>query len=259
MLRTAARRRNPEGTCGSIANPSPSVDRDKRLIVLSATIGHSKGIELTVLLLHGYAMRAEDLLPFARSMAVPGRFHCPQAPHFLPAGGLAWWPVDEFSRHDALARGPRDLVDEYPPLRAQARARLATWLQDPVLCPPSAPLVLAGFSQGGMLACDTVLQEGVSVDGLVLLSSSRMAIAEWQLRRTRLKGLRVLVAHGMSDPDLSYSAGERLRDWLQDAGAKVQWLPFEGGHQIPLPVWRQFRDFLRSFGPSREIPRELHS
>jgi hypothetical protein len=56
----------------------------------------------------------------------------------------------------------------------------------------------------------------------------------------------VLVAHGHEDDDLAFSAGERLRDMMIAAGARVQWLPFEGGHGLPLVVWRALRRFVNA-------------
>jgi phospholipase/carboxylesterase len=57
-------------------------------------------------------------------------------------------------------------------------------------------------------------------------------------------GLPILVSHGEADDDLSFEAGEKLRDWLVESGADVTWVPFQGGHQIPLGVWRRLRQFL---------------
>ena len=37
------------------------------------------------------------------------------------------------------------------------------------------PLVLGGFSQGGMLACDTLLRSSLPIAALALFSSSRIA------------------------------------------------------------------------------------
>jgi phospholipase/carboxylesterase len=31
-----------------------------------------------------------------------------------------------------------------------------------------------------------------------------------------------------------------------EAGARVFWVPFDGGHEIPLVVWRGLRKFLRA-------------
>jgi len=55
--------------------------------------------------------------------------------------------------------------------------------------------------------------------------------------------LPVLVSHGTHDPDLAFSAGEALRDFFRSSGARVTWQPFEGGHEIPLIVWRALRRF----------------
>ena len=106
-------------------------------------------------------------------------------------------------------------------------------------------LALVGFSQGGMLAMDYVLHGG-RVDALALLSSTRIAFDEWQPLLPRLAGLPVLVAHGREDRELSFAAGEALRDAAVAGGAAVTWLPFDGGHGIPLPAWRGLRRFLAS-------------
>lgn len=213
-------------------------------------IGEKSSVELGIVMLHGYAMQPEDLSPFAYSLGVPGRYLFPRGPWPVPGGGFGWWPVDEERRSASLAVGPRDLAGEHPAARAPARSALAGLLKE--LREGSVQrLVVAGFSQGGMLACDTLLHEEVRVDGLALLSSSRLAIAEWHQQRDRLAGLPVMVAHGSQDTDLAFSAGQALHDWLRDSGACTRWVPFDGGHQIPLPVWREFRKFVRNIAQAK--------
>src|SRR6185295_11481995 len=119
-----------------------------------------------------------------------------------------------------------------------ARAALIEFLAAARAAHPGLPLVLGGFSQGGMLACDTVLVGGTDVEALVLLSASRIAFDEWQPVAARLAALPVLVSHGDADADLAFAAGERLRDFCRVSGARVTWQPFDGGHEIPLAVWR---------------------
>ena len=51
----------------------------------------------------------------------------------------------------------------------------------------------------------------------------------------------MLVAHGRADAELAFVAGELLRDFAIAGGATVTWLPFDGGHEIPLVVWRALR------------------
>jgi phospholipase/carboxylesterase len=82
------------------------------------------------------------------------------------------------------------------------------------------------------------------IEALVLLSASRIAVRDWQPHRARLSDLPVFVSHGTADQDLAFAAGERLRDFVLESGARTSWVPFEGGHEIPLVVWRGLRKFL---------------
>ncbi len=206
---------------------------------------------VTVVLLHGYAMQPEDLAPSVRAMGLPGRFLLPRAALAAEPSGRGWWAIDTEARAEAISRGARDLASVVPAGRAPVRRQLAELLMAERELAPARPCVLVGFSQGGMLACDTLLHEEAQVDALALLSSSCIDIDAWRARRARLTCLRSLVTHGRSDADLAFAAGERLRDFLVEAGASVAWLPFDGGHQIPLPVWRELRKLIRSvtFGP----------
>lgn len=202
------------------------------------TIGDADA-DMVVVMLHGRDMAGADLAPFAHSLGVAACFVFPDAP--LPARphGRTWWPVDAEARLRRLDAGPMDLAAMDPPGRAEARAWLAA-LFDEV---GPRRRVLVGFSQGGMLAMDYVLHGG-HVDALALLSSTRIAFTDWLPRLSCLSGLPVFVAHGHADSELSFAAGEGLRDAALDGGAEVTWLPFDGGHEIPLPVWRGLRRFL---------------
>jgi phospholipase/carboxylesterase len=195
----------------------------------------------TMIIAHGYAMDAEHLAPLACAMGLPATLYFPRGLRPAPGGGRCWWSLDEERRRESIAQGPRDLCDEYPAGRAEARAALIAVARQARNEHPDLALILAGFSQGGMLACDTLLHEELNAEGLILLSSSRIAIDDWRPRLQRLRGISVLVAHGTQDPDLSFGAGERLRDELLKIGAKVTWLPFEGGHEIPFTIWRAIK------------------
>jgi|SRR5579871_31092 len=200
---------------------------------------------LCMVFLHGYNMSPADLTPFAHSLALPGiTYVFPRAQTAVSQQGYAWWP-----RVSAASAGQssvaRDLWQEYPAGREQARSQVSD-LIDVLKRQSDAPLALAGFSQGGMLACDAVLLEDAEVEALVMMSSSCIADAEWRERRQRLNGLSAFVSHGRSDTDLSFDAGRRVADFLTSGGARVTWMPFEGGHGIPFLVWRHFKRFMQS-------------
>ena len=223
---------------------SPKAERILDIAGLRTTAVGSPDAPLTLVLLHGYAMRPSDLSPFAHSLGVPAFFLFPQGPLSSPGGGHAWWGVDEEARAAAIAAGPRDLANEYPPGLPAARLQLERFLDTVASDYGSSRTVIGGFSQGGMLALDWVLRCARDFDGLVLLSSSRVTTNEWLPRRARLARLPVFMSHGAADTDLAYTAGERLRDFVLESEARVTWVPFEGGHEIPLIVWRALRKFL---------------
>jgi phospholipase/carboxylesterase len=213
---------------------------------LTTTVIGPEDAPLQLVLLHGYAMRPTDLAPFAHSLGVPALFLFPQGPVSSPMGGYAWWEVDLDSREAALANGPRDLADDSPRGLPTARQRLGEFLGAAAARFPSTQQILGGFSQGGMLSLDYVLRGSQSVDALALLSASRLALNEWLPQRQRLQDFPVFISHGSEDSDLAFAAGERLRDFVLESSARVTWVPFEGGHEIPLVVWRGLRKFLTS-------------
>jgi phospholipase/carboxylesterase len=211
---------------------------------LHTTVVGEPDAPVTLVLLHGYAMQTADLTPFAHSLGVPALFLVPRGPIASPAGGYAWWEVDIEARNRSMSCGARDLAGKSPLGLGAARHQLGQFLDAVAAQFQPRRIVIGGFSQGGMLALDFVLRGSSRVDGLILMSASRVAVEEWQPRRTRLDGLPVFVSHGQADRDLAFAAGAALRDFVLDSGARVSWVPFEGGHEIPLVVWRGLRKFL---------------
>jgi phospholipase/carboxylesterase len=197
-----------------------------------------------VVLLHGFMGTSEALSPFARSLGVDAQFVFPEGLVDLAPRGLrgrAWWPIDTDARAEALARGPRDLSDFGPEGLDDAQAHLSALLDDLDRQDPARPLVLGGFSQGAMLSCDLALRTPRALSGLVLFSGARITADRWRPLYEGRRGLRVFMSHGRNDDDLAFSAAEALKDDLVAAGWDVTWVPFDGGHEIPLVVWRAFK------------------
>lgn len=189
------------------------------------------------------------LRPMVDALALPIPALFPEGPVRNDDGSRSWWAVDPAHRAARLAAGPSDLFDRHPRERPAARAVLAAALARARTEHPGCGFVLVGYSQGGMLLMDHLLAQGdpgvmADIAGVALLSSTCIALDEWLPHVERLRGLPALVTHGRADGDLAFSAGERLRDLLQAAGAQVTWLPFDGGHEMPLVVWRAMRRFV---------------
>src|SRR5690349_2531930 len=171
--------------------------------------------------------------------APPGtRFIMPAAPLALPGlygDSRAWWMLDLARIERALAGIVEDRSDEVPDGLVEARALIAG-VVEAVYREGAKQVVLGGFSQGAMLALDTLLHIEQPIAGLAFLSGTRINAAAWRARLARVKDLPVVMSHGTADPLLPFAASVSLRDELRGAGADVDWIEFKGGHEIPQSV-----------------------
>jgi phospholipase/carboxylesterase len=191
-----------------------------------------------LLLLHGLDMTPAQLAPMLAALKLPALIALPCGPVERDGGHRAWWPVDDALRAARLRAGPADLHDSHPPGRDRARAVVHAAARALRERAPGLPLVVAGFSQGAMLALDCVLQAPpLAVDALALWSASRLAYTEWMPAMHRLRGVRVDLLHGRADANLGIAAGQSLRSALVAEAADVRWSTHDGGHEIPLQAW----------------------
>jgi phospholipase/carboxylesterase len=208
-----------------------------------------------VLLLHGLDMAPAQLARLVRSLKLPALVALPSGPIERVGGHRAWWPVDDVARAARLLSGPSDLHDSHPPGRDRARDAVHVAAQALRERAPGLPLVVAGFSQGAMLALDCVFQApSLDVDALALWSASRLAFSEWAPALHRLRGVRIDLLHGRSDANLGIAAGLSLRDALVAEDADVRWSPFDGGHEIPLQAWVGLRRLVRELAAAAADP-----
>jgi phospholipase/carboxylesterase len=217
--------------------------------------GQGGGDGPLVVLMHGFGAMGDDLVPLASMMRVPRevRFVFPEAPHVLPPSmggyGRMWWPIDVERLERAMQTGaPRDMRSEDPPGLVEARERVATMLDElrRVFAVPEGGLVLGGFSQGSMLACDLSLRTDVDVGGLVVLSGTMLVEDEWKAGMARRSGLPVFQSHGSHDMLLPFGIAEEMSRAFAAADMPTTWVPFRGGHDIPRPVLARLEAFLGS-------------
>jgi phospholipase/carboxylesterase len=203
-----------------------------------------------VVLMHGFGAPGTDLLGLWRVLDVPRtvRFAFPEAPHEIPGlfGARAWWMLDLGRAEQAMAEGPRSYAREIPPGMEDATDRVVDMIESlqEELGVPSARLIVGGFSQGSMAACNAVFTRNVTPRGLVILSGTPVNLTAWEAGMASKRGLRVFQAHGQNDPLLSFEAAEHLRDEMRKAGLSTEWVPFRGGHEIPMPILEALGRFL---------------
>lgn len=220
--------------------------------ITGGTDGKGTGPGPLIVLLHGFGAPGDDLVALSQYLDAPAgtRFLFPEAPISIPMGfgdSRAWWMIDMARvQADRAAGKVRDMSNEIPRGLSEARERMKAFLDDLQRRFGADPkrTMLGGFSQGAMLSCDALLHSTQPYAGLIQLSGTLVAKQEWNPLMVKRKGMPVFQSHGTQDPILDYPMAERLRDEFTQAGLKVEWHPFRGGHEIPEPVLRQLGVFL---------------
>jgi len=207
-----------------------------------------------VVLMHGFGAPGTDLVGLWRVLDVPHeiRFAFPEAPHEIPGmfGARAWWMLDLGNAERAMAEGPRSYASVIPPGMEDATGVVVEMLAalQKELEVPDAELIVGGFSQGSMVACNAAFTRKISPAALVILSGTPVNLARWETGMHEGTQPAVFQSHGRQDPLLSFDAAEQLRDTMQQHGLNVQWSPFRGGHEIPPSVLTDLSGFLSSSG-----------
>ena len=195
-----------------------------------------------VVLLHGFGADASDLFPLADYVDPENNwtFYVPDAPLEVPIGphmtGRGWFPI---SLRDL------DAGVDFTQVRPPGLDSSAHDISDLIFHLDSKKLILAGFSQGAMIATEIAMTQPGDVHGLVLLSGTMLDEPGWTKKASSLKGLRVLQSHGQRDQVIPFASSQRLNDLLKQGGAQVEWIPFAGAHEIPVPVLKRFAEFLK--------------
>jgi phospholipase/carboxylesterase len=168
-----------------------------------------------VVLLHGYGANGDDLIALAdgwRPWLPQAVFVAPNAPETIPGmmGALQWFPL---TLRDANERW-RGVVAARPALDRFLDAELARYRLGP------ERLVLAGFSQGTMLALHVGLRRSAApaaVVGYSGLLAGPEHLSEITVRPP------VLLIHGEADDLIPVDALHVAREQLAAGGVGVEW------------------------------------
>lgn len=176
-----------------------------------------------VVLLHGYGADGNDLIGLAEHWRefLPGAtFVAPNAPDRVPGApsGFQWFPISRIDPHE-MQNG---VTAAAPGVEAFLDAELAR------LGLPPERLVLAGFSQGTMLALHVGLRRAIPPAAIIGFSGLLAAPPPAGGPRPP-----VLLTHGEADTVIPASAMFAAATTLGAAGVPLQWHLTRGmGHGI---------------------------
>lgn len=202
-----------------------------------------------VVLFHGYGADNQDLASLAGSVGSPPdvSWYFPNGPHSVPIGphmsGRAWFPLRlaeleaqglDFTQTlpEGMGRAVDGALKAVEDLRLQKKLE---WNQ----------IVIGGFSQGAMIALEIAMRAPKMPAGVTLLSGTLVNQPSLAEAAPKKRGLRFFQSHGTQDPVLPFELAEKLDSTLTEAGLDGMLYSFRGGHEIPLPVLREWASWLK--------------
>jgi phospholipase/carboxylesterase len=95
-----------------------------------------------------------------------------------------------------------------------------------------------------MVASEIAFKTDEPIQALIILSGTTVDESAWIKGMALRHNLPVLISHGRNDNILSFAIANRYQKEMRDAGLNVTWVPFEGGHEIPMEVVNALNSFL---------------
>jgi phospholipase/carboxylesterase len=189
-----------------------------------------------IVVLHGRGADANDLADLAPMLDGPGgyRFVFANAPKaFEPYPGMTFG----FTWFDGWPPTPESI--------AQSRRLLLEFLDEIAkrYPPKDGKVILAGFSQGGLMALDSGFRTAAPLAGLVVMSGGlyEEELPDLEARKDQ----RVLIVHGTLDDMIPVVAARRARRVLEDHGIQPEYHEFPMGHHVTQESMAVVTDFIR--------------
>ncbi|MHC4375167.1 MAG: alpha/beta hydrolase [Planctomycetota bacterium] len=190
-------------------------------------------VTAAVIWMHGLGADGHDFVPIVPDLGISSdrgvRFIFPNAPHrpvTINNGFVmpAWY--------DIYGMEPDSPQDEEGV--QVSSAQVAMLIEEQVqLGIPAERIVLAGFSQGGVIALHLGLRYPERLAGIVGLSTYLMRAGTLAAEASPAnREIPILQAHGTFDPMVIYPRGTATREALEAHGYQVEWHDYPMQHQV---------------------------
>lgn len=189
--------------------------------------------DAAVVWLHGLGDSGDGFAPIVPELRLPKssgiRFLFPHAPvrPITINGGMqmrGWYDIKTWDLNDrADETGVRESA-------AAVTALLDKLIEQGI---PANRILLAGFSQGGVIALHLLPRLPYKLAGVMALSTYMAVPGKLKEEMTGVnKSTAVLVNHGTHDEVVPYSAGQAAFNALKFAGFNVNWAEYRMGHSV---------------------------
>lgn len=178
--------------------------------------------------LHGLGASGDDFVPIAEEMqglaALPLRFvfpHAPERPVTINLGYVmpAWYDITSFEKDaDIDLEGISLSVEQVKALIRSEKERGFS----------SKQILLAGFSQGAVIALNTLLSSEEDFAGVIALSGYLPPRKLCLLQHAT----PIFIGHGLSDEMVPCIYGQAAAETLKKAGFPVTWKTYHMTHSV---------------------------
>ena len=186
----------------------------------------------SIIWLHGLGADGNDFVPVVKELKLPPlgiRFvfpHAPMRPVTINGGFVmrAWYDIAyqelAFKEDERGLRESQKLIEELI-VRENTRGI------------PSSRIVLAGFSQGGVMTFQTGLRQSKPLAGLMALSAHLPMSPMVELERNAASNtVPIFMGHGIADNIVPLALGKMSRDTLIKLGYEVEWHQYTMPHSV---------------------------
>jgi phospholipase/carboxylesterase len=186
----------------------------------------------SVIWLHGLGADGNDFVPIVQELALPPlgiRFvfpHAPMRPVTINGGFVmrAWYDI----AYQDLA-----LQEDEHGLRQSQKSVEELIAKEQTRGVPANRIVIAGFSQGGVIALQTGLRQPRRLAGVMALSAYLpLAATVGKERNAASNDVPVFLGHGVADNIVPLPLGIASRDQLLRLGYELDWHQYPMAHSV---------------------------
>lgn len=213
------------------------------LPAIELTTGHDP--HGTVIWMHGLGADGSDFVPVVKELGLPEekplRFifpHAPMRPVAINNGFVtrAWFDMGMGSSSGLVVpgRAARPSVWSSEAHIRESQMAIETLIEREVARGISTEkIVLAGFSQGGVIALHTALRCRRKLAGVMALSTYLALAESLPAERQEVNAaISIFMAHGRQDDIIPLQAATSSRDRLTSLGYVVEWYEYPMPHSV---------------------------